>query len=122
MTSDKGELQAYYMTCKSYFSELRKKGFDYWFSAYYSALKTKSGPILDLGCGVGQVVNRLAAEGFFAVGVDVSPIGVKMASKQGCGFFVVAHLRNINLQDNLDSHTARGGRPWKRAISMRGQK
>jgi SAM-dependent methyltransferase len=93
------------MTCKSYFSELHKKGFDYWFSAYYSALKMKSGPILDVGCGVGQVVNRLAAEGFFAVGVDVSPIGMKMASRQGRGSFVVASASSLPFRQYVFAST-----------------
>jgi 2-polyprenyl-3-methyl-5-hydroxy-6-metoxy-1,4-benzoquinol methylase len=86
MRNNKNKLQEYYMTCKDYFVELNKKDFDYWFSTYYSTLKTRKGWILDVGCVIGQVVNRLADEEFCAVGIDISPIGIQIASKRirGC--------------------------------------
>jgi SAM-dependent methyltransferase len=95
MRSNKNRLQKYYMTCKDYFAELSKKGFDEWFSAYYSALKANNGWILDVGCGAGQVVNQLANEGFCAVGIDISPIGIQIARKQDIGVFVVASASNL---------------------------
>jgi SAM-dependent methyltransferase len=88
------------MTCRNYFIELRKKGFGQWFSTYYSALKTHDGRILDVGCGVGQVVNKLAQDGLCATGVDISPIGIRMATKQGVGAFVVASADNLPFRDN----------------------
>jgi SAM-dependent methyltransferase len=53
-----------------------------------------------VGCGVGQVVNRLADKGFCAVGVDISPIGIQIASKQGKGIFIVASASNLPFQSN----------------------
>lgn len=97
---NKNKLQKYYMTCKDYFDELSKKGFDQWFSSYYSVLKTGKCWILDVGCGVGQVVNRLVNEGFCAVGIDVSPIGIQIASKRGKGVFIVASANNLPFQSN----------------------
>jgi ubiquinone/menaquinone biosynthesis C-methylase UbiE len=94
------KLQKYYMTCKGYFDELSKKNFDRWFSSYYSVLKMEKGQILDVGCGVGQVVNHLVDEGFCAVGVDISPIGIQIASKRGKGVFVVASANNLPFQSN----------------------
>lgn len=106
MSDDENELQRYYMTCSDYFTELRKKDFCYWFSAYYSALKTRDGFILDIGCGVGQVVNRLADEGLSAVGIDISPIGMRVASMQGRGAFIVASACKLPFKG--DSFAAAG--------------
>jgi len=100
MRNNKEELEEYYMTCKDYFAELGKKDFDYWFTAYHSSLKTRSGWILDIGCGVGQVVNRLAYEGLCAVGIDISPVGIRMASKRGKGAFVLASASNLPFRNN----------------------
>jgi SAM-dependent methyltransferase len=95
MRNNKNKLQEYYITCKDYFVELSKKDFDYWFSAYYPTLKTTNGWILDVGCGIGQVVNRLADEGFCVVGIDISPIGIQIASERGMGAFIVASASNL---------------------------
>ena len=100
MGNYKNKLQEYYATCEDYFIELGKKDFDYWFSAYYSTLKTMNGEwILDVGCGVGQIVNRFADEGFCAVGIDVSPIGIQIASKQGKGAFMIASATHLPFHD-----------------------
>jgi SAM-dependent methyltransferase len=95
MKNSKTKLQKYYMTCRNYFVELSKKDFDKWFSAYYSSLKAKNGWVLDVGCGAGQVVNRLADEGFCAIGIDISPIGIQIAHKQGTGTFLVASASKL---------------------------
>jgi ubiquinone/menaquinone biosynthesis C-methylase UbiE len=95
MRDNKNKLQNYYMTCKDYFAELSKKDFDKWFSAYYFALKANNGWILDVGCGAGQVVNQLANEGFCAVGIDISPIGIQIAHKRRIGTFVVASASHL---------------------------
>lgn len=51
------------------------------FGKYVEALKpgSKSGSILDVGCGVGQVVSQLNAAGFSAQGVDICGPAVALA-------------------------------------------
>ena len=100
MRRSEKNLQEYYMTCKDYFIELGKKNFSCWFLSYHSTLKTRNGLALDVGCGVGQVVNKLAQEGLCAVGIDVSRIGIQMASKKGKGVFIVASAINLPFRDN----------------------
>ncbi|MDH5481395.1 MAG: class I SAM-dependent methyltransferase [Candidatus Bathyarchaeota archaeon] len=85
-TRDKN-LQEYYMTCKDYFVELDKKDFDFWFSAYHSTLRGRNRWILDVGCGTGQVVDKFTHENLDAVGIDISPIGIRIASKRTRGIF-----------------------------------
>jgi SAM-dependent methyltransferase len=85
----------YYFTCRKYFAKLSKTNFDE-FSRYYSALKpAKKAWVLDVGCGVGQVVNQLANEEFYAIGIDISPIGIRMASRQHSGCFLIASATNL---------------------------
>lgn len=100
MKNRANDLSSYYMTCRNYYTELLKKEFGSWFLAYYSSLRGKDGWILDVGCGVGQVVNQLAQNGFCAIGVDISPVGIKVATRQGAGTFVVASADNLPFQDS----------------------
>jgi 2-polyprenyl-3-methyl-5-hydroxy-6-metoxy-1,4-benzoquinol methylase len=44
-----------------------------------------AGPIVDIGCGSGQLVRCLLADGYDAVGIDVSPEQVALASASGLG-------------------------------------
>jgi len=94
-------LQRYYKSCHEYFSKLKEKDFKTWFSKYYKFLSAnkKEGLILDVGCGVGQVVVKIAGEGSECVGVDISPIAIKTAAKESKkninAFFIVASSYNL---------------------------
>lgn len=44
-----------------------------------------AGPVLDIGCGAGQLVRCLLADGYQAKGVDVSPEQVALAHEAGLG-------------------------------------
>jgi 2-polyprenyl-3-methyl-5-hydroxy-6-metoxy-1,4-benzoquinol methylase len=48
-----------------------------------------AGPVIDIGCGQGELVKILRAEGYDAQGVDVSPDQVKLA--HASGLFHVQH-------------------------------
>lgn len=47
------------------------------------ALSRAVGPVLDIGCGPGRHVLALARRGTVAVGVDISPMAVRMARRRG---------------------------------------
>ncbi len=76
--------QEYYQANESYAVFLSD-----WDPAFYSkyadALRPQNhdGPVLDVGCGVGQVVSRLKASGFRAIGVDVSEPNIRRARAAG---------------------------------------
>lgn len=90
-----------YLSDKGYFEELKRKDFASWFPKYYVALKpVNNGPILDIGCGVGQVINRFTEEGFYALGIDVSLIGIQMARQSGKGNFVVASAHKLPFKED----------------------
>lgn len=46
-------------------------------------LDTVEGPVIDLGCGPGRLVVRLAAQGVPALGVDSSPSAITLARMRG---------------------------------------
>jgi SAM-dependent methyltransferase len=41
------------------------------------------GPVLDVGCGPGRHVSALARRGVLALGVDISPVAVRLARRRG---------------------------------------
>jgi SAM-dependent methyltransferase len=46
-------------------------------------LRDLRGPVLDVGCGPGRHLHALAARGVFALGVDLSPAAVELATGRG---------------------------------------
>lgn len=57
------------------------------YKKYIDVFKDIEGPILDVGCGTGQVVTYLAAHKKEAYGIDVSPLFLKQAQKKSKGKF-----------------------------------
>jgi SAM-dependent methyltransferase len=41
------------------------------------------GPVLDIGCGPGRLLDSLARHGLWALGVDLSPVAVGLARRRG---------------------------------------
>lgn len=48
-----------------------------------SLLSSVEGPVLDVGCGPGRHLSLLAKRGVFGLGVDLSPVAVKIARDRG---------------------------------------
>jgi 2-polyprenyl-3-methyl-5-hydroxy-6-metoxy-1,4-benzoquinol methylase len=61
-----------------------------------------AGPVLDLGCGQGELVRLLLADGFAAEGVDVSPEQVALAAAAG-----VPGIHHGDLHDLLRARPGR---------------
>ncbi len=47
-------------------------------------LEGVAGPVLDVGCGPGRVLDALARRGVMALGVDPAPAAVAIARQKGC--------------------------------------
>jgi 2-polyprenyl-3-methyl-5-hydroxy-6-metoxy-1,4-benzoquinol methylase len=60
------------------------------------------GPVLDIGCGQGELLRLLLADGYDAEGVDVSPEQVEIAHAAGLG-----RVHEGDYRDLLDGHTAK---------------
>lgn len=52
-----------------------------WLSAFAELASCQDGPVVDLGCGPGSVVNHLVGLGLTAKGLDLSPAQVAQACK-----------------------------------------
>ena len=99
------DIQRFYKTSQRYFAKLREKEFKEWFLKYYGHLKSREGRlVLDVGCGVGQVVNKLAMDGLTAIGIDISPIAIKScheARSSKRASFIVASCYKMPFRDNV---------------------
>jgi 2-polyprenyl-3-methyl-5-hydroxy-6-metoxy-1,4-benzoquinol methylase len=60
--------------------------------------RTPTGPVLDIGCGQGQLVRLLLADGYDAEGIDVSPEQVGLARAAG----LEGRVREGDYRDVLD--------------------
>jgi SAM-dependent methyltransferase len=53
-------------------------------------LRELDGPVLDVGCGPGRHLHELATRGVFALGVDLSPVAVDLATGRGARAIVAS--------------------------------
>jgi 2-polyprenyl-3-methyl-5-hydroxy-6-metoxy-1,4-benzoquinol methylase len=63
--------------------------------------RSSPGPVLDLGCGNGALVNRLLDEGFDAYGVDSSTTGIAQGSSLRPGRFWQMNIEDDELPREL---------------------
>jgi 2-polyprenyl-3-methyl-5-hydroxy-6-metoxy-1,4-benzoquinol methylase len=54
-----------------------------------------AGPVVDIGCGSGQLVRCLLADGYDAAGIDVSPEQVALANESGLGQLRLGDYREL---------------------------
>lgn len=85
-------------TC-TYFQE-----YDEWPEHEKSAIQEVKGRILDVGCGVGRVAIWLQRKGYDVVGIDVSPLAIKIAGKRGLKDCRLMDVRELDFpQSNFDT-------------------
>jgi SAM-dependent methyltransferase len=76
-----------------------------------------AGPVLDLGCGPGRHLAALQARGLAALGVDLSPVAVRLARRRGAAaipgdvFGTVPHAGRWRTALLLDGNIGIGGAP-----------
>ena len=84
------------------------------------------GPVLDVGCGPGRIVQRLAGQGTIALGVDPAPAAVALARSRGCSVLqrsVFAPLPGEGRWGSvllLDGNVGIGGDPVRLLARCRG--
>ncbi len=80
-------------------------------------LARAAGPVLDVGCGPGRHVLALARRGALALGLDVSPIAVRIARERGASVVQASVFHRIPGAGRwgtallLDGNIGIGGRP-----------
>jgi SAM-dependent methyltransferase len=80
-------------------------------------LALAAGPVLDLGCGPGRHLAALQARGLAALGVDLSPVAVRLARRRGAAaiprdvFGTVPHAGRWRTALLLDGNVGIGGAP-----------
>ena len=57
--------------------------FNYWGPHEKKALRYVKGRILDIGCGAGRIALYLQKKGFDALGVDISPLAIRVCKLRG---------------------------------------
>ena len=68
-------------------------------------LPPAAGPVLDIGCGPGQLVKLMLADGYDAAGIDVSP--ERMALAQATG---LDRIQQGDYRDLLDARAGQSAR------------
>jgi SAM-dependent methyltransferase len=82
-----------------------------------AVLALAAGPVLDLGCGPGRHLAALQARGLAALGVDLSPVAVRLARRRGAAaipgdvFGSVPHAGRWQTALLLDGNIGIGGAP-----------
>lgn len=65
-------------------------------------LGEKAATVLDLGCGPGLYVKRLAVLGHTCTGIDFSPASIEYARQHGAGTYVLADVREAEFGTGYD--------------------
>ncbi len=82
-------------------------------------LERAVGPVLDIGCGPGRHIVALERQGVIAVGLDISPLAVRLARSRGASviegsiFNRVPHAGHWGSALLLDGNIGIGGAPFE---------
>ena len=103
---DDGYIQAS-ATTKVYFSE-----YEDWRSSEKKAMEFVKGKVLDIGCGAGRHSLHLQKKGFEVLGIDVSPLAIKICKLQG-----VKQAEIMIRSHHTDTSTNQGERGYGDSLS-----
>lgn len=94
-------IEKYYMNNMSYYNNMLSEQDISVYKKYINFLKSSNGKnILEFGCGIGQVTNKLKEDGYNSIGIDISPIAIDMAKNRGKGCFNVLQSEMLPFDDN----------------------
>lgn len=96
------KMNKFYASSKPYMEQLKKHNlsdYEIYLNKITLNLPEKSS-ILDVGCGVGQVATFLQERGYISTGVDVSPLFIREAKKEGKATFLVMDSTNLKFKDS----------------------
>jgi len=86
---------------------INKEGLKHYFEKYAQfssiekrALKYAKGKILDVGCGAGRHVLYLQNKGFNILGIDKSPLAIKICKERGCKQVKVMDILKTKIKAN----------------------
>jgi len=90
---DDGYIDA--MKIKGYFSE-----YEEWSQIEQKAMQYVKGRVLDIGCGAGRHSLYLQQKGFYARGIDISPLAVEICKSRGLKNVEVMSIEEIDFKPN----------------------
>jgi len=94
-------MKQFYSSSKPYLEQLRSHNL-LAYSKYLAKILRfvkKGSRILDIGCGTGQVANYLSKRSYNVTGIDLSPLFIKEAKKQGQAEFRVMDSTSLKFKD-----------------------
>jgi SAM-dependent methyltransferase len=80
---------------KSYFSEYKD-----WSLIEQKAIRLVQGKVLDIGCGAGRHSLYLQKKGFDVLGIDISPLVIKVCQLRGLKKAIVMSIEELDFEPN----------------------
>jgi SAM-dependent methyltransferase len=93
------------MPAKRYFSD-----YEAWSPVEQKAMQFVKGRVLDIGCGAGRHSLYLQGKGFDVLGIDVSPIALKVCRERGLKKMKLMSIENVDFKPkSFDTILMMGG-------------
>lgn len=83
------------MTPKGYFSD-----YEDWHPIEQKAMGFVKGRVLDIGCGAGRHSLYLQKKGFDVLGIDISPLAIKVCKLRGLKKAKIMSIEDVNFKPN----------------------